>query len=258
MAATDATNRIPTTATARPAVIYRDMTRTDIDAVVREFDDTWGNWSSAAGTPASIELSRHFVLHYLEPATHATIAECDGRFMGVLISRIAGMPIMFPEAGGALAETDRRLETDPHGTDALRETLQWHDLETELERECHVNETTQAEIELFLVSGAARGHGVGGSLWRDAMNRFTELGVERYYLHTDSSCDVSFYEHKGLDRLIAWHAAEHPQYGDDMDDIFIYAGAPSARRTSVLPPSSKQASERESQTSGRNAKGETR
>ncbi|WP_236036884.1 MULTISPECIES: GNAT family N-acetyltransferase [Bifidobacterium] len=211
-------------AATNATVIYRRMVWDDRDAIVREFDNTWGDWSSAAGTPASMELSRHFVMHYLEPATHATIAEQDGRFMGVLISRIAGMPVMFPEAGRELAAVDRWLEQDPHGADALRETLQWHALETDLEDEVHVNETTQAEIELFLVSGAARGHGVGGTLWRDAMSRFAASGVSRYYLHTDSSCDVSFYAHKGLDCLVSWRAADHPQYGDDMDDIFIYAG----------------------------------
>lgn len=206
-------------------ITYRRMTWSDVDAVVKEFDDTWGDWSSAAGTPSSIMLSRHFVLHYLEPATGATIAERDGRFMGVLIVRVPGRPILFPQAKQALADTDQALAADKaHGAAALRETLQWHALETDLERDTHVNDTTQAEIELFLVAGAARGHGVGGTLWRGAMRDFAGLGVRRYYLHTDSSCDVSFYDHQGLDCEIAWYAADHPQYGDDMDDIFIYSG----------------------------------
>lgn len=206
-------------------VIYGPITWNDVDAITCEFDNTWGHCSSASGTPASIELSRHFTLHYLEAATDAVVAhDHDGQFLGVILVRVVGKPQLFPQAKQALAETDRRINQEPIGARALHETIQWHDLEEDLEERCNINDVTQAEIELFLVSSAARGRGVGGTLWRKAMQIFADAGVHRYYLHTDSSCDVSFYDHKGLDRSIAWYAAEHPEYGSNMDDVFIYAG----------------------------------
>ena len=63
------------------SVTYRPMRWNDLDDIVREFDRTWGQCSAAAGTPVSMQISRHFVLHYLEPTTRAIIAELDGRFM---------------------------------------------------------------------------------------------------------------------------------------------------------------------------------
>ena len=90
-----------------------------------------------------------------------------------------------------------------------------------------------SEIELFLVAKSARGHGVGGSLWRQAMDYFANCQVARFYLHTDSSCDVSFYDHKGLDCIAHRTASETvARLGGSadgevpplFDDMFIYRG----------------------------------
>ena len=62
------------------------------------------------------------------------------------------------------------------------------------------------------------------------MDYFANCQVARFYLHTDSSCDVSFYDHKGLTCIAARYAADHPEDGTDMDDIFIYAGTPENTR----------------------------
>ena len=92
------------------SVTYRPMRWNDLDDIVREFDRTWGQCSAAAGTPVSMQISRHFVLHYLEPTTRAIIAELDGRFMGVTLSRVAGEPLAFPQAKQELAAVDARHE----------------------------------------------------------------------------------------------------------------------------------------------------
>ena len=165
------------------SVTYRPMRWNDLDDIVREFDRTWGQCSAAAGTPVSMQISRHFVLHYLEPTTRAIIAELDGRFMGVTLSRVAGEPLAFPQAKQELAAINGELNRSTLGTKTLSETEQWHEMELRMER-----------------------------------------------LHTDSSCDVSFYDHKGLNCIAARYAADHPEDGADMDDIFIYAGTPENTR----------------------------
>lgn len=221
-------------------IIYRPMTWSDVDDIVTQFEATWGRFSSAAGTPASIVLSRHFVLHYLEPATHTILAERDGQFLGVIVCRVVGCPRLFPQATPALADVDCMLQDDPRGAQALTETLRWHALEIDLEHEVQANETTQGEIELFLVARAARGHGVGGTLWRSAMRTMREVGVTRYFLHTDSTCDVSFYVHQGLSCLISWYAAGHPEYGKTMADVYIYAGATDAASSRITKSQQSQ------------------
>ncbi|RSX53417.1 GNAT family acetyltransferase [Bifidobacterium goeldii] len=242
---TNDNDRHHNTAASQP-VIYRPMTWQDLDAIVEEFDRTWGYCSSAAGTPMSMPLSRHFVLHYLAPTTRGDIAERDGQFMGVTLSRAAGQPVLFPQAAQALADVDSELRQDPVGAQALEETLRWHEIERELERDIDINTSAPAEIELFLVAAAARGHGVGGTLWRRQMRYFVDCGVPRYFLHTDSSCDVSFYDHKGLDCEATRLAADHPEDNGTMDDVFIYAGNPRGNQPNQLKQPSENVTSNES------------
>lgn len=236
MRATSTTKAAVGGETTGRTVTYRPIRWADLDAITDEFERTWGHCSSAAGTTASIVVSRHFVLHYLEPATGGIIAEIGGRPAGTLIYRIPGAPRLFAQAQELLAQTDARLEGDPIGARSLHETLQWHQVETDMESANGIDAAQWAEIELFLVAASARGHGIGGGLWRRAMDALASAGVERFFLHTDSSCDVGFYDHQGLDRVAERFAADHRAdggengggaAGGEMDDLFIYAGVPS-------------------------------
>ncbi|MBW3081429.1 GNAT family N-acetyltransferase [Bifidobacterium saguinibicoloris] len=218
MAATD-------TATNGTAITYRPMEWDDLDVIADQFYLTWG--VDEPGDPDIARMtSRHFVLHYLEPATRADIAQgTDGTFMGVTLSRVAGRPTLFPEVPAALARVDGELAATEEGAAALARTNAWHRMEERLEDRIGVNDRAPAELELFLVAAAARGHGVGGTLWRRMLAYFASEGVGRYYLHTDSSCDVGFYDHKGLERTAECYAKDHPdEPAGNGEDIFIYEG----------------------------------
>lgn len=237
MRATSTTKAAVGGETTGRTVTYRPIRWADLDAITDEFERTWGHCSSAAGTAASVVVSRHFVLHYLEPATGGIIAEIDGRPAGTLIYRVPGAPRLFAQAQELLAQTDARLEGDPIGARSLHETLRWHRVETDMESANGIDAAQWAEIELFLVAASARGHGIGGGLWRRAMDALVSAGVERFFLHTDSSCDVGFYDHQGLDRVAERFAADHRADGGEdgggaagggLDDLFIYAGVPGA------------------------------
>ena len=106
-------------------------------------------------------------------------------------------------------------------------------VELDLEREGRANETTMGELELFIVNPDVRGHGVGGRLWRRMQEHFAAWDVPAFYLHTDSDCDVSFYDHKGLDCIAHRTASETvARLGGSadgevpplFDDMFIYRG----------------------------------
>ena len=86
---------------------------------------------------------------------------------------------------------------------------------------------------LFIVNPDVRGHGVGGQLWRRMQEHFAAWDVPAFYLHTDSDCDVSFYDHKGLDCIAHRTASETvARLGGSadgevpplFDDMFIYRG----------------------------------
>lgn len=215
-------------------VEFRDVHLGDIDAIVKEYERTWGI-SKEVGQEASLSLSRRFVLHYLEPSTHGTIAEVDGKFMGLLLARVFDAPVMFPEVRSLLLEQEREMKSqnDENYARALEEAYAMRALETKLEAKSHINDLTQAELELFLVSPDARGHGVGGGLWRHTMHMLRNNGVNRYYLHTDSACDVSFYDYHGLSKDASWLHKDHPydieRAKSLVEDLYIYSGEPMVR-----------------------------
>lgn len=209
-------------------ITYRPIIWDDLNDVVDTFDETWGEHPDTA---VSAMLSRHFVLHYLEPATRGEVAiGDDGTFMGVTLACVAGLPPIFDRVSDELATIDHALGTTSAGLRVLSDTLRWHALEERMEDDIAIHRHAQAEVELFLVAAAARGHGVGGALWRNMLGYFAECGVERYYLHTDSACDVSFYDHQGLARVSERLARDHPEDHADHDGgarpdgLFIYAG----------------------------------
>lgn len=213
-------------------ITYRPVTWDDVDDIAEEFDRTWGSCAATGGSDISMLLSRHFTLHYLVPSTRGQVAQReDGAFLGVTLSRVVGQSVLFPDAQRELDRVDEALRASGLGAKALADTERWHRIEEEMEDAISINQSTQGEVELFLVASSARGHGVGGTLWREQMRFFADSGVSRYYLHTDTSCDVGFYDHHGLKRVAERLTREHPedarerQSDGDMDDIFIYEGA---------------------------------
>lgn len=87
-------------------------------------------------------------------------------------------------------------------------------------------ESYAAEVTLFLVDAGMRGRGVGGRLYEAMMARFAKFGVDEYFLYTDDTCDVGFYDHRGLARM-GERAVRFPDF-EAMQ--FLYQGLVSGGR----------------------------
>lgn len=216
--------------TARtPAVSYRPMEWNDLDTVAACFDRVWPQGPALAGTPTALLVARYLTLHYLEQSTWSNVAvTAEGDLAGITLARVVGQPAMFPQAHEEFLRTRALLLADPRGAATV---TMFEDgffvREGILEEDSDVTATTQAELELFMVNPDARGAGVGGALWRQLLAALRSMGVRAFFLHTDSSCDFGFYDHKGLSRVAERLAADHPEDADlapgmNTDDQFIY------------------------------------
>ncbi|WEV69691.1 GNAT family N-acetyltransferase [Bifidobacterium sp. ESL0775] len=219
-------------------VVYAPMIWSDVEAITRQFDETWGHYAPIGDDrKLSMLLSYHFVLHYIEPATRGEIAHKNGEFMGVTLSRVAGQPVMFQNVAEEMAKIDERLNATPAGHKALADLERGFQIEEQMERQTGINDKAPAEVELFLVSHASRGQGVGGELWRRAMDYFERSHAPMFYLHTDSDCDVSFYDRHGMKRIAEREEQRHPDDGRDAGmapaEMFIYAGVPEKVKESL-------------------------
>lgn len=206
---------------------YRPMLWDDIGAITQEFDRTWGRAVPMDSPQLSKMISRRFVLRYLAPSTGTRIACLDGRFMGATLVRAVGQTPLFPRAEEELRELDRELALSDAGRHALHGMALQRDIDVQMEQDSGVDRDSDAELELFLVAADARGHGVGGGLWRAMLEEFAGAGVQCFHLHTDSDCDMGFYDHQRMTCVAQRNISD----ADDADLVLfapeiscIYAG----------------------------------
>jgi GNAT superfamily N-acetyltransferase len=208
-------------------VVYAPMIWADLDDIIRQFNEQWGYGRDRG---LSEMVSRRCVLRYLAPSTIATVARLNGQFLGVTLLRVPGQPVVFPEAAKELAKVDDLLNASPAGHDVLADALRDRNIENDMERRCRIDEQSAPEIELFLVAAAARGKGVGGQLWSRAMAQLQRFGAHEFFLHTDTDCDMQFYDNHGMERVARWLRADHPDMdgksGFSTADMYIFAGDP--------------------------------
>lgn len=100
-------------------VEFRPVKINDIDAIVEEYERTWGI-ANAVGADASRNLSRRFVLHYLEPSTFGTVATINGKFMGLLLARVYGDKVLFKQVKKMLEEQEAKMAIKGDSSHAKR------------------------------------------------------------------------------------------------------------------------------------------
>lgn len=217
----------------RSQVEYRDVAWSDVDEITKLFEDMWFHIEPHVGTPIAALSARRSVLRYLCESTDGEVAVLDGHIAGVVLLRVPQRPVLFKDAGTKLNIVDARLSADEEGSRALSDLMHWHGIEVCMDKDADVQERSGAELQLFVVSSRSRGHGVGGTLFRRMKRRLSAYGVERYYLHTDTSCNYSFYDHQGLERIAERPSSEDAVVAGDDDKPFwpsddtryIYLGA---------------------------------
>lgn len=159
----------------------------------------------------------------LSDATIAKVAEEEGHPIAVILGRVdrhdsrAAWNIHRRRALKALAALafsgeGRRILADLLGIAAVDNRM--------FRRRRH---DYPAEVTLFLVSPSARGLGLGKRLFNTLMDEFRAAGVHEYFLYTDTSCNVGFYEHLGLQKVDEQQFTEM-ELPQTIDEFYLYEG----------------------------------
>ena len=212
------------------AVHIRRMTRSDYPQLVELVSQTWYADDDADGqeTPDAVQdrgvASRLAAIDAqggLARATHAAVAERDGRIIGVILASDSARVTRTQRTRHRLRQVRLALPllASPAGRGGLMEQLAILQADRALVRAS--GKTYPAESVLFLVAPESKGLGVGGRLFAHMLGTFREHGVNEYFLFTDTSCDYGFYEHKGLRRMAVEHIDS--AHGEALD-CFLYEG----------------------------------
>lgn len=181
---------------------YRPFAPEDFEPVAELFYRQWG---TEAGERLGRLDARINVCNYLMDADWGVVAEgVDGRLLGALLVETGAQT----EAMRSSWRTRREelLAQVAPGATFGHEVCRVEAEELALSRRFREKAAGQpeaaAEFKLLIVGSKARGLGVGGGLLRLGENHLRQAGARGYYLITDDTCDVGFYDHLGLSRLV--------------------------------------------------------
>lgn len=197
----------------------RPYQETDFDALQEMITETWyaGNYKldpDATNTFSALDTNLR-----LHDSSFGLTAEEDGKVLGVFLGNIKNQEKTLKE--------NIQIDFEDVSTLAIDDNPVKRDVLTQLTNEIRANRyldehhgsQPDAVIELFILSPAARGKGIGGKLWENGLQVFADHDVKDYVLHTDSDCDYSFYDHKGLTPDKSYSYSTDPKY-----KYFLYAG----------------------------------
>lgn len=219
-----------TTQASASQLTFRQATLNDLPELARVFNEIWPQEEPLKHTPMGLEMAKYLTLGYMSRATFANMAfTADGTFAGTTFARVEGQRLLFPEASDMARETAQFISEDPMGKLAVDfYDGPFHEGEQQMERDSEVERNTQAELLLYMVNPATQGMGVGGKLWKALMHELRKEGVHSFFLHTDTTCDYTYYEYHGLKRVAERLHADHPEDDDQIYrfnyDMFVYRG----------------------------------
>lgn len=181
-------------------IVYRPFTDKDFEAVARLFRD---QWCCELGADAARLASQIDICTYLADTDWSLLAQHGetGQILGAALLNLGGAPHQ------RWVERKEELFAEARANkDLLNEVMrdvsvidEEAALGSEYAASGHVG--CEAELKLLIVSPKAQGLGVGGRLFGEVRERVAEAGLRGFYLLTDDSCDVSFYEHKKMLRM---------------------------------------------------------
>lgn len=202
-------------------VAFRPVTPDDADELAALDMHTWFPQDLYSYAQTRHYAARLDVLHYLRSSTYGEVATLRGTILGVVLGAVEGKRSIVPAAAGWYRQAHANAPMVPEGI-TVRRNLD-REIRTDLALERDVRKDVPAELQLFIVSAAARGKGVGGQLYSRFLAHLRECGEKRYFLYTDSDCDYGFYEAHGLTRVAQGTGDDYTGSGRTLDK-FIYVG----------------------------------
>ncbi len=178
-------------------IYFREYKKEDAPYIEEIIRYTW-KYDLFCSKEVAKKMAKLYLTSCLANQTFTIVAILDDKPVGIIMAKsikdytrlvkylfpqlMAGIKLLISSEGRNIATTFERIS----------------DIDKNLLSER--NKKFDGEIAFFAVNEKCRGTGIGKSLFKLAIDYFKIVGVESFYLYTDSSCNYGFYEHQGLKR----------------------------------------------------------
>lgn len=201
---------------------WRAFAPDDFGAAARLLGRTW---LAEFPEPAQVAAGEIELAHYLALSTWSLVAERAGEVLGMVLLSERGREPLPGDWSALEGRLTADAEKNPELAEAVRTEMGGVEEEARLEREYAAGDPVggDATVKLLIVSPDAKGMGIGGRLFSAAVEHLRETGASGYHLLTDDSCDVGFYEHKGLAQAMRRRSGAYwPGVDPEKDEFFVY------------------------------------
>ncbi|MGI5895354.1 MAG: GNAT family N-acetyltransferase [Oscillospiraceae bacterium] len=184
------------------SVKYRPIQKKDYVAVSKILSKAFGLHGYVSDHKLLECFEMQYVYSCLSEATYTCIAELDDEIIGVIMGNsktdyniLSHLPYILKTF-----YYNRKMQhfkkNDAKGIEDYHKVHKMYHMFSKK----HKNEF-DGVLTLFAVSENCRGLGVGKRLLQELCNYLKEQHTRRIYLYTDDTCNYSFYEHQGFERL---------------------------------------------------------
>lgn len=199
-------------------IIYRPFVPTDFDQICSLVARVW----HADGSYEESFLSGHIdASYFLSVSKFLYVAEKNGAVVGLIF---AGDGMTYPEnKSWRIIEVSAQDVADTEiESDYFQLGAQYIQTETELIDAFRNSDDPRStwEVTLLCIDPHEQGKGIGGRLFALAIDYFRTQHASGFFLATDDSCDVDFYDYKGLEQISS--ADVFPDQ-DNSVSAYIYA-----------------------------------
>ncbi|MDO5852812.1 MAG: GNAT family N-acetyltransferase [Thermoplasmata archaeon] len=175
--------------------MIRPMEDSDLPAVQAMVRDVW-----EMDTYGEIgeEASYLYTSQCVDRGDFSYVLEEDGAVLGCVVGRIVHT-FSFPRHPLRMMRTVLSMRGRPGYEDAMSDMRILDSTDAELLKSA--GRGFDGELVLLIVSGDARGRGIGRKLYNLALDEFRSRGCREIFLFTDDDCGYGFYESSGAVRL---------------------------------------------------------
>ncbi|WP_169240481.1 GNAT family N-acetyltransferase [Bifidobacterium olomucense] len=203
--------------TIRP--LHRDDYPTLIDLVRRAWYDDFDERTGFIAAQVDWE-------NCLARATNAYTAVKDGKPVALILGRIDARDMrgIWNRHKSRYVHGLMRLLGMREGLRAVHEIVGILAIDhTLLSRAKRSGHDYAGEVVLFVLDPEARGYGLGKRMFRTMMDDFRKSGLRNFFLFTDTTCNVGFYEHAGLSQVESITISTSKHHRESMS-FYLYEG----------------------------------